>query len=89
MSKVHDRSTTIELLLNALEAERYVRRALLENVIAELGAIPEAAAEGRALLSRLDRGATELEFKSGLASLRRSVAKTRAAAPDSAPVIAA
>lgn len=88
MSKVYDRSTTIEMLLNALEAERYVRRALLENVVAELASQPEAAAEGRALLLRLDNGANDAEFRSGLASLRRCALR-KPAEVDSAPVIAA
>jgi hypothetical protein len=61
----------IELLLNTLRAERYVRRALLTELVDELddsAAYAEAARAARALLERLER-LDEAQYERGIASV--------------------
>jgi hypothetical protein len=87
MIQTIERETIVEMLLNSLEAERYVRRPLLENVIDELVAdrrFAQAAELARALLPRLD-AASQAEFERALRDIRIAV---REAVPRSGVVAA-
>ena len=71
------RETIVEMLLNSLEAERYVRGPLLLNIVDELSgseALAPAAEMARRLLSTMTAGAlTESDFQRQLALLRGCV----------------
>ncbi|HZU84413.1 MAG TPA: hypothetical protein VE987_15895 [Polyangiaceae bacterium] len=69
----------IQLLLNTLRGERYVRRPLLSELLEELTlsqAHPDAVRAGRALLERLEAGIDEIEYErriQGMIELTRPV----------------
>lgn len=69
--------TIVEMLLNTLEAERYVRGPLLCNVVDELSASESyapAAELARALLAEIQRGPlTDAVFYAKLGELRECV----------------
>lgn len=69
--------TIVEMLLNSLEAERYVRGPLLLNIVDELSASESyapAADLARGLLAELERGpVSEAVFRAKLGELRESV----------------
>jgi hypothetical protein len=70
------RETIVETLLNSLEAERYVRGALLSTIIDELrdAGLDTAAAGARALLEGLERGLLgESDFVTCVENLRALV----------------
>jgi len=88
-----DRSTLVEMLLNSLAAERYIRRPLLVEIIGELSTSSRfhpARRSARALLERLDRGDlsdAELslaiqDVRSKLSRRRRSTGRARASGGD-------
>lgn len=72
-----ERAAIVEGLLNSLESERHVRRALLLDVIDEIAACPlfeAAAGRARALLRRVDaRDIADVEFAHQVATLRQEV----------------
>ena len=69
--------TIVEMLLNSLEAERYVRGPLLCNVVDELSVretYAPAADLARALLAEIERGTVSDDvFKAKLGELRECV----------------
>ena len=71
------RETIVEMLLNSLEAERYVRRPLLLNIVDELSgsdALAPAAEMARSLLSTMTTGKlSESDFRLRLVELRGCV----------------
>lgn len=72
-----ERTAIVEGLLNSLESERHVRRALLLDVIDEIAASPlfeAAAGRARALLLRIDaRDIPDVEFARQVAALRQEI----------------
>ena len=67
-----ERETIVEMLLNTLEVERYVRGPLLQNVLDELSADPRLSAAAdlaRSLLDRLD-GVEAAEFHRTIREIR-------------------
>ena len=87
MAEIRDRALTVDMLLNTLEAERHVRRGLLQLVVDELERMDlgRCAADGRRLLERLDAGAGDAEFVRCIAELRAAV-RAAAASDVSAPI---
>ncbi len=83
MNTLH-RGTLVETLLNALEAERYVRASLLLTVIDELSAaepLAPAAACAERLLAALETAAVgDAEFVLRVTELREMVRELSAAA---------
>lgn len=67
------RDTMVEVLLNTLEVERNARQALLSTVIDELSAsedLEPAADDARSLLSLLEAGLADSEFRRRVGDLR-------------------
>lgn len=67
------RDTMVEVLLNTLEVERNARQALLSTVIDELSAsadLEPAADNARSLLSLLEAGLADSEFRRRVGDLR-------------------
>jgi hypothetical protein len=71
------RETIVEMLLNSLEAERYVRVPLLLNIVDELSnseRLSPASQIARDLLASLEKGSVaEAEFRHGIQALRSCV----------------
>ena len=73
MTQAMPRAKRVELLLNALEVEKHVRRPLLAGIIDELAEPadqPEAARAARVLLRQLETGIDEREFARAIQRLR-------------------
>ncbi|MDB5213657.1 MAG: hypothetical protein JWO86_1584 [Myxococcaceae bacterium] len=85
-----ERATSVETLLNTLEAERYVRGPLLATIVDELSAdagLEIAAAAARAILDGLRAGAFgESEFVARVSALRDLV-QALSAPPESGEVL--
>lgn len=80
MAQGVQREMIVEMLINSLEAERYVRGPLLESVIDELSRdarLSAAADAARGLLDRMDR--------IGHAEFHRTLREIRALVRDAAP----
>lgn len=83
------RGTIVEMLLNSLEAERYVRGPLLLNIVDELStgeAFAPAAELAKDLLGDLERGGvSERDFHVRLDELRGCVARLARSGLSEAP----
>jgi hypothetical protein len=93
MSGTIPRTTLLDVLLNTLEAERYVRRPLLRDVIELLAdeGFVSAAAVASDMLARMDAARLEgSAFALAMADLRGAVKKASPASgpPQSEPVAA-
>ena len=83
------RETIVEMLLNSLEAERYVRAPLLLEVVDELSGTERfkiACDLAKRMLGTLEAGVmTDSEFKRGLDELRVCVRRSAVARTSVAP----
>jgi hypothetical protein len=72
MTKTIPPARRIQLLLNTLLGEKYVRRSLLREVVDELALgddHADAVSAGRALLERLESGIDQGEYETKIARL--------------------
>jgi hypothetical protein len=69
MSHTASPAKRIDVLLNTLVGERYVRRPLLSELVDELTRMnerPEAVRAGKALIARIDSGVDEVDYEHDL-----------------------
>jgi hypothetical protein len=71
MTRAIPRTTRIDMLLNILLHERFLRRPLVAELVEELAgaARPEAARAARSLFDRLNVGIADDEYKTTVARL--------------------
>ena len=80
MTKAMPADRRVQLLLNTLRGERYVRRSLLWELVDELAAGQDCADAGmavRALLEKLESGIDEREYEARIARIYELTNRSR------------